>query len=127
MSRNRKSQSAAIRFAPALKALVLCLLLGGSGVGYVWQQDQIAGLGKQIKARESRLEQLQEQNDGLRRQLDTMRSPGFLQRRIQELNLGLVPAQISQVIRLDEPGTESSRPQRSEQLAAAPPHIQSAR
>jgi len=123
MSRNRKSQSAAIRFAPALKALVLCLLLGGSGVGYVWQQDQIAGLGKQIKARESRLEQLQEQNDGLRRQLETMRSPGFLQRKILELNLGLVPAQISQVIRLAEPGTEPSPLQ---QLAAAPP-TQSAR
>jgi len=124
MSRNQKSQSAAIRFAPALKAFVLCLLLGGSGVGYVWQQDQIAGLGKQIKARESRLEYLQELNDGLRRQLETMRSPASLQKRIQELNLGLVPAQLNQIIRRDEPGKE---PVRGDQLAAAPQGIQSAR
>ena len=45
MARNRKYQSAAIRFGPALKALLLCLLIGGSGVGYVWQKDQIIRLG----------------------------------------------------------------------------------
>src|SRR5215471_15935949 len=98
MSRNRKSQSAAIRFAPALKAFVLCLLLGGSGVGYVWQQDQITRLGKQQKARESRLRELQELNEDLRKKLETMRSPASLQRKIQDLNLGLVPAQPAQVV-----------------------------
>jgi len=45
MARNRKSQSAAIRFGPALKAFLLCLLIGGSGIGYVWQKDQIGRLG----------------------------------------------------------------------------------
>lgn len=125
MSRNRKSQSAAARFGPALKALVLCLLLGGSGVGYVWQQDQIGRLGKQIKARESRLEQLQEQNEDLRRKLESLRSPGALQRRIQELNLGLVPAQPTQIWRLPEPGPEPTRPQGP--LMAAGPSAQQTR
>lgn len=124
MSRNRKSQSAAARFGPALKALVLCLLLGGSGVGYVWQQDQIGRLGKQIKAREGRVDQLQQQNEALRRQLEMMRSPASLQRRIQELNLGLVPAQQTQVWRLPEPGSEL-RPHG--QLVAAGPPAQNAR
>jgi hypothetical protein len=41
MARNRKNQSAAMRFGPVLKALLLCLLIGGSGIGYVWQKDQI--------------------------------------------------------------------------------------
>ena len=127
MSRNRKSQSAAIRFGPALKAFVLCLLIGGSGVGYVWQQDQIAGLGKQIKARESRLQSLQEANESLRRQLENMRSPAALQRRIQESNLGLVPAQPNQVLRLVEGGRESSRSEPGQQLAAAPAQIRSTR
>jgi len=127
MSRNRKSQSAAIRFAPALKAFVLCLLLGGSGVGYVWQQDQIARLGKQIKARESSLQNLQELNEGLRRQLEMMRSPGALQRRIVDLNLGLAPAQPNQVLRLSEAGREPPRAERVQQLAAAPQPIQNAR
>ena len=120
MSRNRKSQSAAIRFGPALKAVVLCLLIGGSGVGYVWQQDQIARLGKQIKARENRLQQLQEANEGQRRILEMMRSPAALQKRIQDLNLGLVPAQPNQVLRLTEGGLEPPRAKPGDQLAAAP-------
>ena len=127
MSRNRKSQSAAIRFAPALKAFVLCLLIGGSGVGYVWQQDQIGGLGKQIKARESRLQMLQEGNEALRRQLEMMRSPAALQRRIQELNLGLVPAQPYQVLRLTEGGREPARAEAGTQLAASPAQIRNTR
>ena len=45
MARNRKYQSAANRFGPALKAFLLCLLIGGPGVGYVWQKDQISQLG----------------------------------------------------------------------------------
>ncbi len=69
MARNRKYQSAAIRFGPALKAFLLCLLIGGSGVGYVWQKDQISQLGQQIKKRELRLAELEHQNEKLRKQL----------------------------------------------------------
>jgi TolA-binding protein len=111
MSRNRKSQSVAIRFGPALKAFLLCLLIGGSGVGYVWQQDQIAKLGRQIKTRETCLEKLQIQNEMLRRQLDAMCSFRSLQRRIQELNLGLVEPQPGQILRLAEPPRAASETQ----------------
>ena len=117
MSRNRKSQSAAIRFGPALKAFVLCVLIGGSGVGYVWQKDQIGRLGQQIKSREIRLTQLEEQNDKLRRQLSTMCSPSFLELRIQELKLGLVQPQPGQILRLAEPTVETSRPATEAQYA----------
>ena len=118
MSRNRKSQSVAIRFGPALKAFLLCLLIGGSGVGYVWQQDQIAKLGRQIKTRETRLEKLQIQNEMLRRQLDAMCSFRSLQRRIQELNLGLVEPQPGQILRLAEPSREPPRAENETQVAA---------
>jgi hypothetical protein len=90
MTRNRKHQSAAVRFGPALKAFVLCLLIGGSGVGYVWQKDQISHLSRQQLQRELRLVELASQNEKLRKQLGTMRSPAFLEMRIRELNLGLV-------------------------------------
>jgi len=102
MARNRKSQSAAIRFGPALKALLICLLIGGSGVGYVWQKDQIVRLSREYKLRENRLKRLEDQNDKLRKQLGNMRSVGFLEARIKELNLGLVPPQPSQIWRLTE-------------------------
>lgn len=107
MARNRKTESAATRFGPALKAVLLCVLIGGSGVGYVWQKDQISRLGKQIKARELRLADLQNQNEKLRRQLAGMRGPLFLESQIAKLNLGLVPPQQAQVLLLPEPSAET--------------------
>jgi hypothetical protein len=119
MARNRKYQSAAIRFGPALKAFLLCLLIGGSGVGYVWQKDQISQLGKEIKKRELRLAELGNQNEKLRKQLAGMRSIGSLERRIQEMGLGLGPPLPAQVWRLTEPSRDVLRP-RGEQQYAAP-------
>lgn len=109
MARNRKSQSAAIRFGPALKALLLCLLIGGAGVGYVWQKEQIVKLGYQLKLRETRLNSLTDQSERLRKQLANMRSPRFLELRIKEANLGLGPPQPAQVLRLVEPSAEPLR------------------
>jgi hypothetical protein len=117
MARNRKYQTAASRFGPALKAFLLCLLIGGSGVGYVWQKDQISQLGQQRKRRELRLDDLKNQNEKLRKQLATMRSPPFLERRIQELGLGLVPPQQTQVWRLAEPARDQPRPDPERQYA----------
>jgi hypothetical protein len=118
MARNRKYQSAAIRFGPALKAFLLCLLIGGSGVGYVWQKDQISQLGRQIKKRELRLGELEYQSEKLRKQLATMRSPRFLEGRIQELGLGLVPPQPAQVWWLTEPARDLPRLEGERQYAA---------
>ena len=108
MARNRKSQSAAIRFGPALKASVLCLLIGGSGVGYVWQKDQILRLGQEKKRRETILAKLQDRNEKLRKQLSEMHSPRFLEQKNKELKLGLVMPQASQVLPLAEPGVNDS-------------------
>jgi len=103
MTKNRKNQSAAIRFGPALKALFLCFMIAGSAVGYVWQKSQIYQLGRQIRQREIQLAQLQNDDQKLNDQLSILRSPMMLDRRVRELNLGLVPAQPMQVWRLPEP------------------------
>jgi hypothetical protein len=118
MARNRKSESVAIRFGPAFKALVLCLMIGGSGVGYVWQKDQLSHLGQQIKARETRLGHLEEQNEKLRKQLAFMRSPRFLEGRIKDLNLGLVQPQPVQIWRLPDPSTDAPRVEQGHQFAS---------
>ena len=106
MARNRKYQSAAIRFGPALKAFLLCLLIGGSGVGYVWQKGQIYELGRQIKTRENRLAELRDQNKKLGDQLARLRSPAMLDQRVRELNLGLGQPRPASVVRLLEPAAE---------------------
>lgn len=121
MARNRKSQSAAIRFGPALKAFLLCLLIGGSGVGYVWQKEQIVRLGQQMKQREVSLARLQAQNQKLSRQLDLMLSPRFLEKQIQDLKLGLVRPQPGQVWQLSEPPVQPARNNAEGELAAHAP------
>ena len=85
---------------------MLCAFIATAGVGYVWQKQQINDLGKQILDREKRLGNLREQNEKLRRQLATLRSPQFVEARIRELNLGLVQPQAGQVWRLPEPTPE---------------------
>jgi cell division protein FtsB len=115
MARNRKNNSTAIRFGPALKAFLLCLLIGGSGVGYVWQKNQILELGRQFKKQETKLKELKDQNEKLRGQLATLRNPRVVEQRIKELNLGLVYPKEFQIKRLDEPTS-----------FAAPPETQSA-
>jgi uncharacterized protein HemX len=116
MARNRKSQSAATRFGPALKACLLCVLIGGSGVGYVWQKEQIAKLGRQVTRRESALQSAEGTNERLRKQLANMRSPQFLEQHIKELGLS-VPQQ-AQIMRLNEPVPPSTHRDSVQQYAA---------
>src|SRR5258708_7567486 len=97
MAKNKKNQSVAVRFGPALKAFLACALIGGSGVGYVWQKSKLEELGREIKKREQVVRQLQDQNRKLRDNLAVLRSPASLDRRVEELKLGLgrpLPTQI---------------------------------
>jgi cell division protein FtsL len=124
MAKNRKNQAAAIRFGPALKASFLCLLIAGSAVGYVWQKSQVYQLGKQIRETESRLTQLERNNQMLADQLADLRSPVKLDQRAR--NLGLVPAQPAQVVRLSESSwLPSDKNNFARQLAARPAGVTS--
>jgi hypothetical protein len=102
MSRNRKHQTAAVRFGPALKALSLCVFLGGSGVGYVWQKDQINILADRLKATENRYDQLRRQNDRLGRVLAMLQSHSEIEAQIKRIDLGMVAPQPDQIVRLVE-------------------------
>ena len=106
MSKNRKNQSAEIRFGPVLKVVLLCSLIGGSAIGYVWQKNQIDRLGAQIREREKSLAKMKRDNEDLASRISFLHSPVMIDRRAKELNLGLAPATPMQVVRLAEtPGT----------------------
>ncbi|HEX5219360.1 MAG TPA: hypothetical protein VFZ59_07305 [Verrucomicrobiae bacterium] len=107
MAKNRKNESVAVRFGPALKAFLTCLLIGGAAVGYVWQKSQIDELGRQVTKREQQLRELNIQNKKLRGHLATLRSPAQLTERLQKLKLGLVMPQPNQVYQLPEPVNRS--------------------
>ena len=106
MARNRKHESAAVRFGPAFKAFLLCLFIGGSGVGYVWQKNQIFELSQQVKRREVQLEALQRNNKRLRDHIDGLCSPVNLVERVKKLNPGLGVPSPDMVLRLPDPQAE---------------------
>lgn len=102
MAKNRKNQSTPVRFGPALKAFVLCLFLGGSGVGYVGQKNQLSVLGVQLRDFETRLERLRRENADRARRLESMQTLSELEARIKQMNLGLVAPQSEQIVHLVE-------------------------
>jgi cell division protein FtsB len=110
MAKNRKNQSAAVRFGDLIKTFLLCAMIGGAGVGFVWQKGKIGELGRQISQREKRLVELSQQNEKMRKQLGLMRSPQFLEMRVKELNLGLVQPSSAQFWRVREPLLELPEP-----------------
>jgi hypothetical protein len=101
MGRNRKNGSA-VRLVPAMKAALICLLLGGSAIGYVYQKNQIFDLGRQIQKSEQRLKLMRDNNAKLQKALLTMQSATQLDRRVRELNLGLVQPAQSQILTIVE-------------------------
>ena len=103
MAKNRRNQSGAIRFVPALKAILLCLLIGGSAVGYVLQKNKLYELGRQITRREEQLNRLKQDNKLRASQLAGMQLPQRLAERVKEQKLGLAQPQPGQVIWLAEP------------------------
>ena len=105
MASNRRNQSGAVRFVPAMKALLLCTLIGGSCVGYVLQKNKIYELGQQIGARQQRLEKLKKENQMLADRVAAMQLPQRLAERVNELRLGLVPPLRSQIIWIAEPAS----------------------
>lgn len=101
MGRNRKNGSS-VRFVPAMKAALICMLLGGSAIGYVYQKNQIFDLGRQIQKSEQRLKVIRDNNAKLQKALLTMQSATQLDRRVRELNLGLVQPAQSQILTIVE-------------------------
>jgi hypothetical protein len=111
MGRNRKNGSA-VRFVPAMKAALICLLLGGSAIGYVYQKNQIFELGRQIQKSEQRLNALKENNAKLQKTLLTMQSATQLEKRVRELKLDLSQPAQSQILTIIEvPATALPRSQ----------------
>jgi hypothetical protein len=112
MANHRKgSQSGAIRFVPACKAILLCSLIGGSCVGYVLQKNKLYELGQQIGLRQQKLERTRKENQVLSKRLAEMQLPQRLVERVRDLKLGLVPPQPSQVLWIVEtppPSTETN-------------------
>ena len=123
MSRQRKYQSSAIRPGPALKAALICGFIVVGCVGYVWEKQQINVLAEQYGKRETKLRELRNQNDKLRRQLAALLSPAQLDQRVKELKLGLGPPQPTQIWWLPEPANRQAASRSELTYAAGTPRL----
>ena len=101
MGRNRKNGSATW-LVPGAKAALICLLLGGSAIGYVYQKNQLVELGRQIQRSEQQLKALSESNTRLQRSLLTLQSTVYLENRAREMKLQLAPPAQSQILTIPE-------------------------
>ena len=99
---NRKKRGTTVRFGPALKAVLICLVTCSLGLGYVWQKQQINSLGQQIKENEITLEELKRENKRRGDNLAYLMSPQELDARLRELNLDLVVPKPEQIVVLQE-------------------------
>ena len=99
---NRKKGNKAVRFGPALKAVLICVGTCGLGLGYVWQKQQINSLGQQIKENEIKLEELRRENKRRGDNLAYLMSPQELDTRLRQLNLDLMVPRPEQIVVLQE-------------------------
>ena len=109
MARNRRNDGST-PFAPALKALVICTLLGGASVGFVLQKNKIYELGRQMAKREAILNQLLAENKVRETKLANLMLPGSLAERVREHKLGLELPQPGQMFWLPEPEASQASP-----------------
>ena len=101
---NRKKGNKAVRFGPALKAVLICVVTCGLGLGYVWQKQQ-------IKENEIKLEELRRENKRRGDNLAYLMSPQELDTRMRQLNLDLMVPRPEHIMVLQE--QRESAPQTS--------------
>ena len=102
MSRNRKKYDSPLIVGAWIRAVLLCLLLGGTAMGYVWQKSQIHQIGTEVRKKEMRLELLKGDNEGWQQVRAEMRSTQNLYDRVRKLGLGLAMRQPEQLLRLSD-------------------------
>jgi hypothetical protein len=101
-SNESEKRGTTVRFGPALKAVLICLVTCSLGLGYVWQKQQINSLGQQIKENEITLEELKRENKRRGDNLAYLMSPQELDARLRQLNLDLVVPKPKQIVVLQE-------------------------
>ena len=102
MPRNRKKQDSPLSVGLWIRAALLCLVLGSTAMGYVWQKSQIHQLGTEVRKKEVRLELLKGDNGRWQQLRAEMRSTQKLYDRVRTLGLGLSMPQPEQVLRLPD-------------------------
>lgn len=100
-----KKRPAAVQASTVAKVVALSIFLGGSGVGYVFQNSQIKGLEGQLKANAGVLGDLEITQHQLQNDLNQATRRDRLQELAQHFHLNLQQPPIEMLRRLPEPQT----------------------
>lgn len=79
-----------VRAGTIARVIALCLLLGGAGVGYVFQKSQIYTLTQQLKERDALVEELEDEARDRRRDVELLTSTARLEDFSDRFQLNLV-------------------------------------
>lgn len=82
--------------------MIVCLFIGGSCVGYLWQKNQVHKLGRRIQKLERELDQLERGNEALRQRYSALISQPELKRRLAEWGSDLREPASKQIHRIRE-------------------------
>lgn len=107
MWRRVQSRNGVIGAAWIVRAVLVCLFVGGSCAGYLWQKRQVHQLGQQIRGLERELESLEKGNEVLRQRYAVLASPRELDRQVERFGLDLRSPAPEQILRLREPVNRS--------------------
>jgi hypothetical protein len=102
--------SNAVKAATVAKVLALSLLLGGSGVGYVFQKDQIHGLMQQVKDNDQTIHELVTRQKQLKALLEESTTRARLELLGRHFQLGLQMPGPGRTVTLGEPEIHRDAP-----------------
>jgi len=104
-----KNRQTAIQASVVAKVVALSLFLGGSGVGYVYQKNQIHALHRRATANEESLHELRQQRDLIKLGLEQTISRERLELSARLFQLPLGKPERNRIIVLPEPVMNGGR------------------
>ncbi len=104
MWRRVQSRSEVIGAGWIVRAVVVCLFVGGSCGGYLWQKSQVHKLGHEIRGLEQDLEKLEKGNEVLRQRYSVLASHRELDKRVEQYGLDLRSPAPEQILRIRDTG-----------------------
>jgi len=107
MWRRVQSRNGVIGASLTVKAVFVCLFVGCSCAGYLWQKSQVHKLGQLMRGLESDLERLGKGNDVLLQRYSVLVSNPVLEQQVEKYGLDLRSPAPEQILRLRESGNRN--------------------
>lgn len=102
MGTNRLRHPNSVPLGAIATWVMVCVFIGGAGIGYVYLKNQIHASGAKIKTLERELADLATQDEVIRAKIASLSSRAALQRRVDEGFINLIPISDHQLVRVDE-------------------------